>query len=1468
MTSSTSLPARVLPATVPGLPKHLRGSALPERPPAVRRRPSRKGSGEARKRTPSPLRSPPPHRRGGRLPDPHAGSALDDEDRELRKREQRLALRKHIANLVRGVRGEKAVDDILADRGNELFAHGPLQEASARWRTPLPRSPAVRRPRPHSAAISLPKSAELVIPGAGEPPEVPPAWKGRKGAADPGAGGGDGALVHASGPAAAAAQQHQVVIKQSPRRGSPGRGRSSPRSRASSPQKKKSTAGLKESSIDQWCRWWNQKGNKLNSITGRIGVLLHALAQGTLPPDMYDFDVERKLEAVPSAEHPAAAPITTQKSETEEELSLGTPAELALIISVLMDDIRRLEKQVRRVESEEGRGQTRISGAEGGAEAYFMLKSMTDDHEREIEARERRIAWLEKELDSCREQVAAVKKEAAASVSSFASPASLPGRTPWDRMNADRVAPVLLKTGAPAPVGRACLMFTGVHDAERLWAQRPEAMAQAMGVHNQVLRNLLRAHGGYEVKCVDGGRFFCAFADAKTAVLCALKLQTELMAQTTWPPELEDDEACAVRYSTGDGARCIWTGLRVRVGLHVGEPICQMDPTTGRMDYFGGCVHVASAVSRSALGGMVAVSADVVTAVGLDAIQAIPGHPCSGCVQHTRLRCTGYDLDVMRLIPAALSEREEDFAPVLRHITEQRRKKRGRKGRPQLTIDIAELQDDGDGEGDEDESPGPQRSMHPSETLDENGYSDSESESTHDDGGNDREEVEAVVVSARLFDWAAVQEQFGAHTGDEWDALLKTFSGCLQRAVEVPWAPPIAVVNAGMGMCDTRAAFFSPAAALRWCLNAQEQLMAAEWPEWLEIASSTQSLKWRGRPVLRGLRLSCGVHQCVISVEPDPMQKGEQTFSSEGALVADRLAHCALGGQVLLTGAVYNAALSASAALASPVLNLVGSHEGHAVYQAYPRHLVGRLFLLMGFDDSDAGRADPSFVAFAQQLAAEEVKRLRAGADLAMSSDDQARLADLMAQVSADADSAELALHAMLPAVDRRALRVGLDKSATVTAPVERIEQWLMAHEDAQMTEHVYADPPLYFALQDVGLIAQCAEVSGYRRGKASARRRGTASGATPRRLISRRAKAFRRAATTAQDSSGSACSSDASSLMSDASGADEFGFEYDLDPTARGSQRKTPSDQRRQRRLTLKRSAVVSNPQQAFKEALAHILQSHQQLRGMCDLLRSYLDQFGGAGDGVVHTTEDDLVSQWVAMCRGGDLAPRQRAAQEFKTMCGFAVDEQEEERNADFRHSSSRVGKSIVGHMSCMVAWAKATGRRWTRNEKISSLGKRRASAYVRSPADPAVSPSVPDAARHGSPAESRRRRGSIMDNRKSAEEPAGLDALPAVRRPRSNTALRPRGQQAPLPSPALEQDDPFKLGSAASGLAIQRTASGRSHSINLGSHTASTLQSGGRPPRRASTLVGTPGHSLGTPKPSGAAMVNIMGQGLIPD
>ena len=134
------------------------------------------------------------------------------------------------------------------------------------------------------------------------------------------------------------------------------------------------------------------------------------------------------------------------------------------------------------------------------------------------------------------------------------------------------------------PSGLVTFMFTDVEGSTRLWSAGPEAMSASLEVHDQIMRSVVEAHGGY-VFTTAGDSFAVAFSRASDAVAAAQRAQHELAA-AEWPGP----------------------ALRVRMGLHLGEA----EESGG--DFFGPVVNTAARVEAAGHGGQVLITDAVRTA--------------------------------------------------------------------------------------------------------------------------------------------------------------------------------------------------------------------------------------------------------------------------------------------------------------------------------------------------------------------------------------------------------------------------------------------------------------------------------------------------------------------------------------------------------------------------------------------------------------------------------------------------------------------------------------------------------------------------------------------------------------------------------------------------------------------------------------------------------------------------------------
>eukprot|EP00906_Rhabdomonas_costata_P011293 RCo016025 len=165
---------------------------------------------------------------------------------------------------------------------------------------------------------------------------------------------------------------------------------------------------------------------------------------------------------------------------------------------------------------------------------------------------------------------------------------------------------------AEAPTGIVAIVFTDIQGSTQLWDQHPGAMSKALELHNDLIREEMLKFGGYEVKTI-GDSFMMAFSNAEEAMCCCVRIQLALL-DLPWPEALLQTETCKP-VARKDGS-FLWRGLRVRMGVQVGEPEVVVDHSTSRVDYFGPAVNEAARVESRAHGGEICLTQDVMAQIG------------------------------------------------------------------------------------------------------------------------------------------------------------------------------------------------------------------------------------------------------------------------------------------------------------------------------------------------------------------------------------------------------------------------------------------------------------------------------------------------------------------------------------------------------------------------------------------------------------------------------------------------------------------------------------------------------------------------------------------------------------------------------------------------------------------------------------------------------------------------------------
>ena len=137
------------------------------------------------------------------------------------------------------------------------------------------------------------------------------------------------------------------------------------------------------------------------------------------------------------------------------------------------------------------------------------------------------------------------------------------------------------------PHGVVTFLFTDLQGSTRLFQRLGDAYLPVLDRHNQLIRQALDRHRGYEVK-TEGDAFFASFEDPADALTACLDAQLALLEEP-WPEGVD---------------------VQVRMGLHRGEVHVVDD------DYVGMSVHEAARIGAAGHGGQVLCSDEVRDAIG------------------------------------------------------------------------------------------------------------------------------------------------------------------------------------------------------------------------------------------------------------------------------------------------------------------------------------------------------------------------------------------------------------------------------------------------------------------------------------------------------------------------------------------------------------------------------------------------------------------------------------------------------------------------------------------------------------------------------------------------------------------------------------------------------------------------------------------------------------------------------------
>lgn len=221
---------------------------------------------------------------------------------------------------------------------------------------------------------------------------------------------------------------------------------------------------------------------------------------------------------------------------------------------------------------------------------------------------------------------------------------------------------------ASAPkTGDIVLIFTDVEGSTALWDSSKSIMNKALKIHHDVIRSCIDKYDAYEVKTI-GDAFMIALNDADRAVELVNDIQVELL-NADWPPELAELPSACVEYfrpQDTSGAReykVIFRGLRVRIGVHMGEHVETMeeggqvqvmyDNVTKGYDYYGPVANTAARIEAAGFGGQTLISSAVCTKLSVK-VRAKCDIVAVGAVE---LRGVSENMFIYQCLPKELKER-------------------------------------------------------------------------------------------------------------------------------------------------------------------------------------------------------------------------------------------------------------------------------------------------------------------------------------------------------------------------------------------------------------------------------------------------------------------------------------------------------------------------------------------------------------------------------------------------------------------------------------------------------------------------------------------------------------------------------------------------------------------------------------------------------------------------------------------
>ncbi len=168
-----------------------------------------------------------------------------------------------------------------------------------------------------------------------------------------------------------------------------------------------------------------------------------------------------------------------------------------------------------------------------------------------------------------------------------------------------------------APEGTVAMVITDIMGAGELWEVAPSDMCQAMITHNEVLRRFMKGRKGYEAILIgdqrgrkrgsDEGAFCVVFPNISNALAWCAEVQEALLAEQ-WPERILEHHYAKEEWSSDGQPTLLFRGLRVRMGVHVGEAQRIFDRMTTRHQYLGPTVDSTAFITAMSNGGQIVMT--------------------------------------------------------------------------------------------------------------------------------------------------------------------------------------------------------------------------------------------------------------------------------------------------------------------------------------------------------------------------------------------------------------------------------------------------------------------------------------------------------------------------------------------------------------------------------------------------------------------------------------------------------------------------------------------------------------------------------------------------------------------------------------------------------------------------------------------------------------------------------------------